>query len=39
MDVLDLHRLVTVTGEHFLLVTDATVALAIFDFQKRRAGW
>ena len=35
MDVLDLHRLVTVTGEHFLPVTDATVALPIFDFQKK----
>lgn len=35
MDVLDLHRLVTVTGEHFLPVTNASVALPIFDFQKK----
>lgn len=34
MDVLDLHRLMTVTGEHFLPVTHATVSLPIFDFQK-----
>jgi hypothetical protein len=34
MDVLDLHRLVAVSGEHFIPVTDAAVALPIFDFKK-----
>ena len=34
LDVLDLHRLVAVSGEHFIPITDAKVALPIFDFKK-----
>jgi len=34
MDVLELHRLMAVSGEHFIPITDATVALPIFDFKK-----
>lgn len=34
MDVLELHRLVAATGEHFIPITDAAVSLPIFDFKK-----
>jgi hypothetical protein len=34
LDVLELHRLVAVSGERFLPITDATVALPVFDFKK-----
>jgi hypothetical protein len=34
MEVLYLHRLVAVSGEHFIPITNAAVALPIFDFTK-----